>query len=176
MQVISSKVRHPDSLGYNELTHIGSFSVPAIPASAANTAIQGRFPIPLNFKIVAVAVVVHGGAAGTVSFNIASGTGAEIGVGPSDTTPVGVVPSQTAGNGNTIFASDNAITMTNDLVQTFYPDNIDVIYPSNSQLTLRLATNGAAAGALDVTMYGTPFDNNTTNPEIGPFVPSLSVI
>lgn len=176
MQVISAKVRHPDSLGYNELTHIGDILLATIPASAANSTIQGRIPLPLNFKVIAIAAVPFGAVAGTASFNFALGAAAEAGVGPSDTTPIGIVPSTTAAAGNTVFAVDAPLVMTAELAQTFYPTNIDVIYPSNSQLTLRLTTNGAAAGGLKLTVFGTPFDNHPTQPEIGPFVPSLTVI
>jgi len=177
MQVISAKQRHPDSLGYNNLTQI-SFPAVTLATGQTNATVQARKPLGLNYKIIAVAVTVSGSVAGTCSINVVSGTAAENGVPITDQTPVGIVPSGTAVAGNQLFATDQPITMTADTVTLLYPANDlwDAIWPSGSELTLRTVTNGSAAGLLQVDLVVTPFDNHPTQPEIGPFVPSQSLI
>jgi len=61
-------------------------------------------------------------------------------------------------------------------VQPFYPtsDEFDAIFPKNSELTLRVVTNGAGAGTLQVVLLVQSVDEYVTKPQVGTFAPTLS--
>lgn len=175
MQVIRAKDRNKSAIGYGNLMHLG-FSTVTLAASQANTTVQARIPLITSVKILGVAVVPSGAVAGTCSFNVVSGIAAENGLPVSDQQLIGIFPSATATNGNQLFAADQAITMTADSVQRFYPTVFDSIWPGGSELTLRLVTNGSAAGNLQVHLLVVPVDNTpNTNPSTA-FKPSATTL
>jgi hypothetical protein len=302
-QVIRAKARRPSALGYNSWMAL-DFGNIAVGANQAASAIQSRIPLGLNMKIVAVSLVPDSAAAGTLSFNIASGAGLyetpateatpasatitftgtfnggaifnffvngnnisgnqiysySVGSGPyngdqmaaavfasappgpsygvvmslsgnvitvtsttpgtagnsvvisdatsggaggtytlsgatlsggtnsgpavppvlppTDSTYSGIVPSVTATAGDALFATDQVVTMTPEMVQTFFPTVFDAIWPSGSELTLRFVSNGSAAGHVKVIAYTTPYDlySYRTQNTSTLFIPSASTI
>lgn len=160
------KNRNPKEAVYGALLEI-DFDTVTIAASQANTTVQARFPLGLDFKCLRVALVPNGAIAGLTSFNVVQGAAAEGGVGPDDqsdfsgTTP-GVYAKATSGA--QMFSVDQAVTNTADLVQIFTPTNPEVIYPQGSELTLRYVSTAGGAGTVKVVLYGKFVDTQPTKP------------
>ena len=163
-----AKDRRTKSVVYGALTPL-DFSTFNLAASIASTAIQARFPLASNWQIGQVSVVLGGTAAGTCSFNIVAGEGAEGSTMVDDTsdfssTTPGVWTINSA-SGTTMFASDQALTMTAGLVQTFTPAFPNGIWGS-CELTVRIVTNSSATASenLTVVLWGRPVDIHPTAP------------
>jgi hypothetical protein len=124
---------------------------------------------------------------GTVSVSGATLSGGSAGVLPvtpaldnsnfPDPTPPFGQDSQTAVSGNALFPVDMALNFTADvpaILYPVYPKTFDAIWPAASELTLRLVTNGTAAGTLDVIVWAVPYDNHSAQPELSAnyFLPS----
>jgi hypothetical protein len=76
MQVTNGRNRSNASIRYNCLTAL-RFPTVTLAASQASTVVQGRIPLAVNFKIMAVAATLYGSVAGTeLAINIVSGPGA----------------------------------------------------------------------------------------------------
>lgn len=177
-QYIRSKSHTPASINYNALQTI-ALGTATLTASQANTIVVQRSPLPFSIKIIAVAVVPSGSLAGTASFNIVSGEGT-YSQGSVPTTDQrlsfpAIFPSATAQPGQALFSADQAINLvTAGLVQTFYPALFDAIWPTGTDLTLRIATNSSAAGSLTFKLAVVPVDNNgNTN---APFIPGPTTL
>lgn len=110
-------------------------------------------------------------AAGTATASGATFTAGVAGTLPvapaSDSTLAGVVPSVVAASLTALFPVDMFIpTSLAEQVGTIYAlENFDAIFPTCSELTLRVVTNGAGAGTLQVTLYGVPVDRSPMQPE-----------
>jgi hypothetical protein len=77
-------------------------------------------------------------------------------------------PSQTAAAGAALFPVDMPLNMTADIpsmLYPIYPKNFEAIFPVASEITVRLITNGAAAGNLTIVVWCVPYDVNFMNPE-----------
>lgn len=91
----------------------------------------------------------------------------------SDTTSIGIVPSQTAAVGSALFPVDIVLPLFSvtgqtgaDVVGTIYAlENFDSNWPNLAQLTLRITTDGAVAGNLTVILWGVPNDIHPMQPE-----------
>lgn len=176
-QVIRNKDDDPDAIRYNTLETL-QFPAVTLAASQANTVIQALIPIGLNYKIQAVTAVLIGTVAGGVSLNIVSGVGAEAGIGTPDNRLLGVVPPAVTSNGQQLFAADQAMTMTANLVQNFYPatPNWDVIFAAGL-ITLRAATAAATTGTLYVSLSACPVNIHYTLPDQAhPYAPSAAML
>jgi len=182
MPVIQAKRRRAQSLGYNSWIVL-PFDTAALSASEVATTVVSRIPLLLNVKIIGVSVVVSGTVAGTASLNINLGTTTPnpIVTGTPDQTQVGVAPANVAAAGSSVFAANQAITMTADAVTNLYTANsgtnlFDVIWPAGGELTLRLVTNGSATGNLKVLVWAVPVDINPGTPEqdANRFIPNAS--
>lgn len=181
MSKITGKDRRPSSLVYNAYMEQG-FPTVALAASQTDATVQARIPLALNVKIIAIAVGISGGAAGTASMNVALGAGTmgAVATQRNQGTIAGAYPEDIqATAGQKLFAADQAVTMTDDTVTTLYNSvNPNVVWPAGSELTLRLTTNGSAAGNLQVRLITSPVDQNPMSPEqyAQAFVPSASTI
>lgn len=115
-------------------------NVASVGAGVANTTVQARLPVPQACKIYKVVANFSAiGSGGAHSFNIVVGNGAEGSVGTTDTN---------AAAGTIVFSTDQALSGgTADTPQLYIPTNWDVIYPTQSLLTLRAVTP-ASTGSL----------------------------
>lgn len=167
-----------DAVYYGALDTI-DFDTFALAINQTNATVQTSYPLGINYKIVAVACNLTGAVAGTCSFNLVSGTGAENGVAPGDNRQLGIAPPSVAANGNQLFAADTALTMSANVCQVFYPQSpqYDAIFGAGTLLTVRVVTNGAAAGSLKVVAYCVSVDRFYQLPNaFNPFVPSASML
>lgn len=158
------KNRNPKEVLYGALNEL-DFDTITVGASQANTAVQARFPLGLDFKCLRVAVVPGSGIANLTSFNIVVGEAAEGSTSPDDTSDFGGSGAWTfAASGNKMFSSDQAVTNTAGLVQTFTPANPEAVYQQGTELTLRIVSAAGGAGTLKVVMYGRFVDTKPTKP------------
>jgi hypothetical protein len=163
---VTGKDRRTKSLVYGALVPLDFQTFPLGP-SIANTAIQARLPLASAWQIGQVAVVLGGTAAGTCSFNIVAGEGPESSGMYDDTSDfTSLNPglwSINRASGTTMFNTDQPITMTVGLVQTFTPTFPNGIWGS-CELTVRVVTNASATASenLTVVMYGRPVDIHPT--------------
>jgi hypothetical protein len=145
-----------------------TFSVAALPASAANTTVQDYFVSPYAFKLVAVAVAVSSAANGVSAFNICIGAAAEAGVLVADTQDQGVVTLNTT-PGLSLFEAGTAPNFTGPQDQTiaiaaaygsgmYYPSEPDAVFPQGTVLTLRLVTGAGATGSFKMYCTVVPVD------------------
>lgn len=149
-------IRYPREIVYAGLTSL-DFPVVVLAASQTNATVQALMPIIGNFKCMAISCALSGTIAGTVTgINVVAGTAAEAGV---PTQPAGYPDTNmilTAGQ--QIFAADagQALTMTANLVQNFFPvnPNFDAYFTPAQPPTLRITTAAATTGNLYVVMYG----------------------
>lgn len=99
-----------------------------------------------------------GGAAGTLPV-----------MPPLDNSPVPAPPiPPLAADGNALFPVDLILLAADDNPSVLYPvvpGNFEAIWPSGHELTLRLITDGSAAGTLNVVLWAMPVDANSTNPQ-----------
>jgi len=132
----------------------------------AVTIAAGPSPSPGHLGAVATTPTLTGGTA----------SGSTPVLPPTDTTKTGQVPSNTALSGNALFAADQALLMAADQVQMFYPPQstaaFDAIFPKASELTLRLVTNGSAAGTLKIVLFVVPTDQMPGQPQQRIWVPA----
>lgn len=161
------KNRNQKEVVYGALVPVATFTA-TVGVSQTNAAVQARFPLALDTKVLRV-MVVGGAGINVTSFNIVQGAAAEAGVGPDDTSDFGGNAAgggvwTKAANGAQVFTADQAITNTADLVQQFNPTNPETVYPQGSELTLRLVSGAAGAGALTVVCYGKHVDTQPTKP------------
>jgi hypothetical protein len=169
--IIRGKDRRSKEIVYSGLQCIYDYSPTPLAASIANTVVQQRFPLGFDCKVGRVTVVLGGTAAGTCSFNIVVGEGAETGATVNDTSDYDKGGSWTYNttSGTPLFAADQVLTMTVGLVQTFTPAMPDAIFQQGTELTLRLATNGSATASENVTvlLWGIPVDTHPQRPMSG---------
>jgi len=160
----TAKQRRPKEVGYDTLTPL-AFDQITVAASQANTAVQARIPLGLDFKCLRATVVPGGAIAGLTSFNVVVGSAAESGTAPDDTSDYanGGVWTKAAA-GNKMFSSDEAVTNTADLLQTFTPTNPDAIYAQGTELTLRIVSTAGGAGTLQGILWGKFVDTQPTKP------------
>ena len=94
----------------------------------------------------------------------------------TDSTEIGVVPSNTALPGQALFATDQALVMNPNQVQNLYPvsDEFDAIFPKNSDLTVRVTTGAGTTGTLKIVALGQTFDQRPDKPQYSVFLPTLS--
>lgn len=174
-QVTKKKAHNLRSLQYDALQFV-PFDLVTLGASMANTAVQARLPLPANCKVMAVAAVLGGSPAGTCSFNIVVGSAAE-GSLPTldnlDNPQAG--PTPIAASGAVLFAADQALTMSADAVQMFYPPNFDAVLGAGTELTVRCATNASGAGTLKVMVALKPYDIKAYSPKITTFSPATDL-
>ena len=119
---------------------------------------------PASLNVTAYAATMCGGAAAGALPVIAN----------TDSTRAGITPPNTAVIGQALFAADQAIAMTPELVQPFYPVQYDAIFPKNASLTLRLTTSSAAAGTLSVALLVQLVDQHPEKAYRSGWVPTLS--
>lgn len=123
-------------------------------ANVANTAVQVPQALPFPIKIMAITALLTGTVAGSCSVNLALGTAAEAGVGTPDDSLAGIQPPDVLTNGQTLFAADQALTMTTNTAKTFYAsasNAFDCIWPANGLIGVRIATGAATTGTLKIT-------------------------
>jgi hypothetical protein len=143
-----------------------------IAVSQANTAIQGAYISPVQYKIRKIAVYWSATVALGATFNLVVGTGAytqgnvagnDNSFDPNAATTVGIngiantgavlgglgYPTNVAVAGNAVFAADVGLTVANfpNASTTggygiLIPTNYDAVYPAGIPLTLRATTNG----------------------------------
>ncbi|MDE2098157.1 MAG: hypothetical protein KGL39_12960 [Patescibacteria group bacterium] len=164
MKVVG-KDRRTKSLVYGGLTSL-DFSTFNLGPSVLSTAIQARMPLCSTWQIGQVSVVLGGTAAGTCSFNIVAGEGAEGSTMVDDTSDSSATaPSWTinSASGTKMFASDQVLTMTAGLVQTFTPAFPNGLWGS-CELTVRIVTNISATTSenLTVILWGRSVDIHPT--------------
>lgn len=123
-----------------------------------------------------VTVVTTNSGSATAGSMVAGVAGALPAVPVSDTTGIGIVPSQTAAVGSALFPVDivlpyftlgsvGATTQANLTGTIYCLENFDANWPTLANLTLRLTTDGAVAGNLLVTLWGVPNDIHPMQPE-----------
>jgi len=133
-----------------------------IPTTAAST--PGG---PASLSVTAFAPTMSGGVAAGALPVLAN----------TDSTRAGITPPNTAVVGQALFATDQAITLSAAAVeqaQPFYPDQYDAIFPKNASLTLRLTTNGAAAGSLAIALFVQVVDQHPEKAYRAGWQPTLS--
>jgi hypothetical protein len=104
---------------------------------------------------------------------IAGVAGTLPGVPVSDTTSIGIVPSQTAAVGTALFPVDIILPLFSvsgqtgaDVGGTLYAlENFDVNWPTAAEMTLRITADGTVAGGLNVILWGVPNDIHPMMPE-----------
>ncbi len=108
---------------------------------------------------------------GTVATSGGTFTAGVAGANPAapvgDSTKIGLVPSPTAAPLTALFPCNIEIPLVgeSEVTGTIYAvENFDAIFPSVSELTLRLVTDGSGAGTIKVVMYGVPVDNHPQQP------------
>lgn len=165
---IRGKDRRSREIVYGALQCLYDYPVIPLAASIANTTVQARFPLGTDCKVGRVTLVLGGTAAGTCSFNIVVGEGAETGATVNDTSDYdyGGFWTYNTTSGTPLFTSDQAITMTTGLVQTFTPAMPDAIFQQGTELTLRFVTNASATASENVLvlLWGCPVDTHPTRP------------
>lgn len=140
----NGKNRADTSWTFDSLVLEAFDTVASVGASVASTTIQSFLPIPQRFKIAKVGICFSA-ASGTAAFNIAIGTVAESGC--------NTVRDGLAVAGNTVFSSDQSITVANtNQLQLYIPTQPDTIYDTGSTtitsgalLTLRCVTAAASS-------------------------------
>jgi hypothetical protein len=88
----------------------------------------------------------------------------------SDTTNLGIVPSQVAAVGTALFPVDIVLPLfagsQADVVGTVYAlENFDANWPTLAEMTLRFTADGVVAGGLEVILWGVPNDVHPMQPE-----------
>jgi hypothetical protein len=119
---------------------------------------------PTSLSVTAFAASMSGGAAAGALPVLAN----------TDSTRAGITPPNTATVGQALFAADQVIAMTAELPQPFYPAQYDAIFPKNGPLTLRLTTNGAAAGSLAIALFVQLVDQHPEKAYRAGWVPTQS--
>ena len=164
-----AKSRAPKELRYSAAQSL-DFTAITLGASILSSVVQARFPLGLDYKIFRATVVLGGTAAGTCSFNIVAGEGAEGSTMVDDTSDFGAPGyagwTFNSASGTKMFAADQVVTMTVGSVQSFTPAFPDGIWQQGTELTLRLVTNASATTGenLTVVLYGFPVDTKPTKP------------
>jgi hypothetical protein len=178
MAVIRNKDDDPDAIRYNTLETL-QFPVVTLAANQVAGTVQAVIPIGVAYKIQALIAVITGTVAGSCSLQIASGVGALAGVGTPDNRGLGTVPPTVATNGQQLFSSNQAMTMTANLVQSFYPtsDLWDMIFGPVTLISLRTITGGATTGNLSVSLLACPVNIFYNLPDtMHPYAPSATML
>jgi len=193
-----------NSVGFDKLIQI-DFPVITLAATQVSGTIQARRAIATCYKIYRVIAALSGSVAGTASINIAMGTAALTGTLPipdtgyagqptSGNTPDNAYPPAYATNGQQLFYAARAITMTADAPTVITPNDAaptsgsgayaigtpgfayDSLWgPGGSLLTVRLVTNGSAAGTLNVSLLVKPYDPFYNKPVLTGFNPATDI-
>lgn len=112
--------------------------------------------------------------AGTVTASgsnmVAGVAGALPGVPLSDSTSIGIVPSQVAAPATALFPVNMVLPLFNssqaDVGGTIYAlKNFDVNWPTLAELTVRITADGTVAGGLNIILWGVPNDIHPMQPE-----------
>lgn len=119
-----------------------------------------------------VAVVTSAtGAAVASGVTMIAGVAGALPVAPvSDTTNLGIVPSQVAAVGTALFPVDLVLPLfaagQADVVGTVYAlENFDANWPTLAEMTLRVVSDGTVGGNLNVILWGVPNDVHPMQPE-----------
>ena len=160
------KTHLPNGIGYDQLSVL-DFDAITLGANQVSTTVFVPQALPVNIKIFSLTALLTGTVAGSASVNVCLGTAAENGLGPPDNSLAGVTPPATAAAGNCLFATDQALTMTANTPQIFYPinDGWDIIWPKNGLLGLRVPTGAATTGTLKVTLAVVVYDLKPWRPQ-----------
>lgn len=160
-QVTQRKSRTPHAVQFDGLEQL-TFPTITLAASQSNATVQAVMLLPTTYKILRIMAVATGALAGGCAINLVAGAAAEGTVGMPDTRDNGAAafPIPIAPAGTIVLPSDTAVTLTaNAVSQIDVPAPLfDVVY--KGLLTLRTATNGAAAGSLTVAVLAKPTDIN----------------
>jgi len=148
--------------GFNTLYRANSLGAEVVIQTLAYSTATPSFTVSTN------------SVAGTVTASgatmVAGVAGALPGVPASDTTSIGIVPSQVGAVGTALFPVDIVLPLFNasqaDLGGTIYAiENFDVNWPTLAEMTLRITADGVVAGGLNVILWGVPNDISPMMPE-----------
>lgn len=133
-------------------------------ASQTNTTVSSYTPLAANVKIMGCCIVASSSTNGVTAFNVVLGTGAETGLAPADNSETAGYPATTAAAGNSVFATDQAVTLVAGVPQLFSFPVPDAIWPKGGLITSRFVTGATVAGIVKIKMMIKIFDNNPQAP------------
>ena len=152
-----AKNHNPGGIAFDTLDTI-YFPIVSLAESQSNSDIAAILPLPTNFKVFKVVVVLSGTLASTLSVNVVVGPAAEGSVGTNG---------EVSTSGTIILAEDSSITMTVNDVQALDAAAPDAICPADLVLTLRTVTSSSTTGNLTVGVCGKWVDPSPTTPLYG---------
>jgi hypothetical protein len=192
--------RAKDHLAPNAFTFgtplVLAFPQVTVTANQVNSGIATRIFLPTAVKIYRVVAGFASGAAGVVSLNIVAGIAAEAGTLPIPDTdyanqPLPAYPPAYASAGQQLFLTDQPITVANNASTILTPSDSaatgaypagtpgntwDALWgPAGSLLTLRLVSNGAGAGNLNVSLLAKVYDPTYNKPVLTSFSPAVDI-